>query len=118
MLLKEIAAALRSLEPLVPLPVIGAEIGVDPAAASLHPYALIGRIDLSLSVEAGIDAAVHPVEPVFEPEIRRARKLVLHPFMRIGKSLPVRNDHILSVFPDNYIIYLFWTQYPLSNARE
>jgi len=77
--LQEIDAALGRRQPLGAAAIYMAQIGEDPAAAALHPHTLIGGVDLTLSVQAGVHAAVLPVNAVFQPEIRAGLQFALHP---------------------------------------
>ena len=91
--LEEVQAAPAGLQPLGPDAVVRAEEGVDPAAASLHPDALVCGIDLALPVEAGVDAAVLPVQAVLQPEGRAPRQLILHPLVIAAKCLLIHGKH-------------------------
>ena len=68
--LHEVQAALGSLQPLLLHAVHMAQVCKDPAAAALHPYALIGGVDPAIAVQAGVHAAVLLVHAVSQPEIR------------------------------------------------
>ena len=84
--LHKVQAALTGRQPFL-LHTIGvAEEREDPAAAALHPHALVGGVDLTLAVQAGIHAAVFPVNAVFQPEVGADVQFVLHP-VPIGLQL-------------------------------
>lgn len=62
-LLQKVDAALAGRKPFVLHAVQMAQIGENPAAAPLHPDALVGGKNLALPVQAGIDSAVDRVHP-------------------------------------------------------
>ena len=72
-----------------------AQPGKDPAAASLHPNAFIGRIDPALSVQAGVDAAVHRVHAMFQPEIDAAVQFLPDPRFGFDEPRSVHTDILL-----------------------
>ena len=75
----EVQAALAGLQPFFLHAVGVAEESEDPAAAALHPHTLVGRVDLTLAVQAGVYAAVLPVNAVFQPEVGADIQFVSHP---------------------------------------
>ena len=56
-----------------------AQVCKDPAAAALHPYALIGGVDPAIAVQAGVHAAVLVVHAVLQPEVDAALQLLFGP---------------------------------------
>ena len=87
--LHEVQAAPAGLQPLRSLAVLAAQEGEHPTAASLHPHALVGGVDLPLPVQAGIHAAVDRIHTVFQPEVRRAGELLPRPRLGGGQFLSI-----------------------------
>ena len=77
--LHEVQAAFGGVQPLLPDSVIAAQKGKDPAAAALHPDALVGGVDFALPVQAGVHAAVLFIHAVLQPEIGGALQFRLCP---------------------------------------
>ena len=86
-LLHEVQAALAGLHPLIPLAVHVAQVGVGPAAAALHPHALVGGEQPAGAVDAGVHAAVLLVHTVLQPELRAAGQLLFHPLLGLFQFL-------------------------------
>ena len=61
-------------------------LGEGKTALALHPYALVGGVDLPLPVQAGVHPAVFGVHPVLEPEVHADLQLVPDP----GPAVPQR----------------------------
>ena len=80
-LLHEVQAALAGLHPLVPLAVHVAQVGVRPAAAALHPHALVGGEQPTGTVNAGVHAAVLLIHAVLQPELRAAGQFLFYPLL-------------------------------------
>ena len=78
-LLHEVQAALAGVQPFLLHAVHVAQVGEDPAAAALHPHALVGGVDLAGAVQAGVDAAVDGIHAVFQPEIDAGFQLLFGP---------------------------------------
>ena len=78
-LFQEINAALGSGQPLFLHAVDVAQVGVGPAAAALHPHALVGGVDLAGAVQTGVDTAILMVHAVFQPEVGHICQLVTDP---------------------------------------
>ena len=87
--LHEVQAALAGPEPVLPHAVHVAQVGVDPSAAALHPYAFIRREPHAGPVQAGVNAAVFRVHAVLEPKAGAALQLLLNPCADIPQLLHI-----------------------------
>lgn len=86
---QKVQAALGCVQPFLSYAIYMAQVGVGPAAAPLHPHAFICGVNLSLTVQAGINAAMDGVHAVFQPKIRHILQLILNlPALR-QKSFPI-----------------------------
>ena len=94
----EIQAAPAGLQPLLLHTVGMTQECVNPAAAALHPYALVRGIDFALPVQAGVDPAVLLVHAVGQPEAGRTLQLFPHPGLGVHQFLSVHR-FFLSSFP-------------------
>ncbi len=92
--LHKVQAALRGGQPLVLHPVQVAQPCEDPAAAPLHPDALVGGKNLALAVQAGVDAAVDLVHAVFQPEVYTAVQLLADPLLCLQQFFSVHDKDL------------------------
>ncbi len=83
----KIKAALGCLHPFGTLAVQGTKTGEGPRAASLHPHAFVGGVDLARAVKAGVDAAVLAVNAVLQPKAYAALQLRSDPRARLAHFL-------------------------------
>ncbi len=78
-ILKEVQAAFRRFHPFGTYTIETAKIRERPSASSLHPYAFVGGIDITLPIEAGVYTAIHAIDAVFQPKCHTGFQLVLYP---------------------------------------
>ena len=85
--LQKAKAGLRRFHPLGALAVQSTKTGKHPRAPALHPYALIGGIDLAGAIQAGVHTAMYAVYTVFQPKIHTALQLLANPGARLLQFL-------------------------------
>ena len=114
-LLQEVDAALGELQPVFPNAVDVAQVRIGPAAAALHPDALVGGINLSGAVKTGGDTAILLVPAVFQPEVGHTRQLVANPLAFRQKLFAIhfyippeirRYKYIISLCENDFNDYL------------
>jgi hypothetical protein len=93
--LHEIQTALGGSQPLLFHTVVVAQVSEHPATTALHPHTLVRGIDLTLSVQTGINAAVLGIHTMLQPERYAAVQLTSHPGLDFLQLIGIHTAQLL-----------------------
>lgn len=96
--LHKVQAALGSRQPFRLHAVAAAQECKDPAAAALHPDALIGGKNFPRPVQAGVHAAMDAVHAVFQPKVHAAVQFFPDPGLCLAQ---------FDLFHSNFLRFIF-----------
>ena len=105
--LYEVETTFRCLKPFASLLDVVVGKCSDEAESSLEPHALGAVHQLSVAVEAGIDAAVHAVQSVFHPEGQDVVCQLAAALFHAGRQI-FTGIHCRSIFFFTYFCYGFY----------